>query len=338
MKIYIDFDDVLCETARNFTELAREMFGIEVPYENMQFFNLQKTFQLDDEQYPMLMRAAHIPENLLSYAETPGASETVNKWIDEGHEVSIITGRPLHSYEPSRQWLDEHHLERVPLFCVDKYGRENANPDAEYSLTLEELYQMHFDFVVEDSPVSFQIALHFEDCRVAVFDRPWNRSAELPNERFVRCADWKEIDVLLKKYSTTYCGTDCCKACSRLSACGGCRACGGHPFGGSCVAQRNADFTKFKKQLVADINALQIDDLTVNDLYLLSGAYVNLAYPLANGTSVQFLNDTDVYLGNQIEKADSDRCYGVVANEEFILVCEYGCNGAEPELLVYKKR
>ena len=32
MKIYIDFDDVLCETAEYFTKIAKKMFGIDVPY------------------------------------------------------------------------------------------------------------------------------------------------------------------------------------------------------------------------------------------------------------------------------------------------------------------
>ena len=139
MKIYIDFDDVLCETAEYFTKIAKEMFGIEVPYRQVQFFNLQKSFDLNDEQYEALMKAGHLPENLLNYEETPGASEAVNKWVDQGHEVFIITGRPFNSYEPSRKWLDEHHLERVPLFCVDKYGRETAKQDYKYNMTLEEL-------------------------------------------------------------------------------------------------------------------------------------------------------------------------------------------------------
>lgn len=59
-----------------------------------------------------------------------------------------------------------------------------------------------------------------------------------------------------------YCGSDCCKDCSRLVECGDCEKCGGHPFGGSCV----------------------------------------------------------------------------VVNEKFILVSEYGCNGVEPELVLYKRR
>ena len=32
------------------------------------------------------------------------------------------------------------------------------------------------------------------------------------------------------------------------------------------------------------------------------------------------------------------RCFGVLANADFILVCTYGENGADPELLLYKKR
>ena len=90
--------------------------------------------------------------------------------------------------------------------------------------------------------------------------------------------------------------------------------------------------------MIEEINALEIDELRVDDLNLLTGAYVNLEYPLSNGNTVRFLNDKDVYLGNQIERANSERCYGVVADETFILVCEYGCNGAEPEIVLYKRR
>jgi hypothetical protein len=50
------------------------------------------------------------------------------------------------------------------------------------------------------------------------------------------------------------------------------------------------------------------------------------------------LDDNDIYLGNQVEQADSDRCYGIVANEDFILICEYGCNGSDPDIVLYKRR
>ena len=197
MKIYIDFDDVICETAKHITKLAKELFGIELPYREMQFFNLQKVFELSDAQYNELMETCHTPENLLTYEETPYASSVINKWIDAGHEVSVVTGRPFDAYEPSRKWLDNHGLERAALYTVDKYGREKNVQNYTYAMTLEQLYSMDFDFAIEDSPVAFEHVLHFKNCKVAVFDRPWNRESELPNERFVRCSDWLEIDKLL---------------------------------------------------------------------------------------------------------------------------------------------
>jgi len=58
MNIYVDFDDCLCETARHFSTLAEEMFGLNIPYEKIKYFN-------------------------------------------------------------------QHGLTRVPLFCLNKYGRDN---------------------------------------------------------------------------------------------------------------------------------------------------------------------------------------------------------------------
>ena len=51
--------------------------------------------------------------------------------------------------------------------------------------------------------------------------------------------------------------------------------------------------------------------------------------------SVKLLEDNCVYLGNQIEIPDSDWCYGILADDHYLLVCEYGCNGTEPQIILY---
>lgn len=198
MNIYIDFDDCLCETARAFTTIAAELFGKTVPYEKIRYFDLQKSFSLTDAQYEAMMIQGHKPEVLLSYEETPEASKTVNEWLSAGHNVSIITGRPYSAYEPSRQWLDEHGLSRVKLYSLDKYGRDNFIKGSEFSLKLEDYYKMDFDFAVEDSPAAFKFFMHLPQLKVMVFDRPWNKDAEFPNENFHRCTDWKSISELLQ--------------------------------------------------------------------------------------------------------------------------------------------
>ena len=74
-------------------------------------------------------------------------------------------------------------------------------------------------------------------------------------------------------------------------------------------------------------------------LNALVGSYVNLSYPLPSGVSVRFLNDQTTYLGNQRESELEDgRCFGVLANMDFIMISTYGEEGADPELILYKKR
>ena len=193
MKIYVDYDDCLCETARNFSDLAMEMFGKNVPYEKIRYFELDKSFDLNEEQFVQFMSKGHEPDVLLSYEETPGASEVINEWLSEGHDVSIITGRPFSSYEPSRQWLDRHGLKDVKLYCLNKYGRDGFIKDSDFSLELEDYYRMKFDVAVEDSPKAFRFFDHLPDLKVMVYDRPWNRECELPGDNYTRCAGWELI-------------------------------------------------------------------------------------------------------------------------------------------------
>ena len=193
MKIYVDYDDCLCETARNFSDLAVEMFGKNVPYEKIRYFELDKSFDLNEEQFVQFMSKGHEPDVLLSYEETPGASEVINEWLSEGHDVSIITGRPFSSYEPSRQWLDSHGLKDVKLYCLNKYGRDGFIKDSDFSLELEDYYRMKFDVAVEDSPKAFRFFDHLPNLKVMVYDRPWNRECELPGDNYTRCAGWELI-------------------------------------------------------------------------------------------------------------------------------------------------
>lgn len=140
------------------------------------------------------------------------------------------------------------------------------------------------------------------------------------------------------------CGMDCCRGCGRKSECGGCEKTCGHPFGGDCVAAEviragGPDaLAALKSALIDEINALGIEGLAVRELHLMNGMYLNLEYRLANGSAVKLLRDDMVYLANQIEREGSERCYGIAADERYILICEYGCGGNAPEIVVYKRR
>lgn len=146
------------------------------------------------------------------------------------------------------------------------------------------------------------------------------------------------------------CGLDCTK-CPSQSNCKGCKNTDGHPFGGSCMlalCRKNKgcdscgsvfnNGCKLKKRLISEFNALGIKDMaTVTDLNALRGGFVNLKYKLPGGQIISFWEDDRIYLGNQICKKGSERCYGLTADEHYLLVCEYGANGADAEIVIYKK-
>jgi transcriptional regulator with XRE-family HTH domain len=102
----------------------------------------------------------------------------------------------------------------------------------------------------------------------------------------------------------------------------------------------DGQFEKFKIQLIDEINALQVEGMPkVEKLNALVGSYINLEYRLPNGTYAKLLDDGATYLGTQLEcEFGGERCFGVAANMEFIMVCTYEENGRNPELVVYKKR
>lgn len=149
--------------------------------------------------------------------------------------------------------------------------------------------------------------------------------------------------------SCSICGADC-ENCTFKEGCGGCAATNGRPFGEECIiatCYENCEHRgkctdmacKLKEQLIGEFNSLGIEDMeTVTELFALKGSFVNLEYTVPCGQTIKLLNDNRIYLGNQLTKKDSDRCYGLAADKNILLVCEYGENGANAQIVVYKRR
>lgn len=95
---------------------------------------------------------------------------------------------------------------------------------------------------------------------------------------------------------------------------------------------------EFRKMLIKEFNALGIEDMKeVTDLNVLKGSFINLEYTLPGGQVIKLWDDNKLYLGNQICKENSSRCYGLTADEKYLLVCEYGDGGSDAEIVVFKR-
>ena len=94
-----------------------------------------------------------------------------------------------------------------------------------------------------------------------------------------------------------------------------------------------------KQKFIDEVNALNIPDMPVIDnLFVLQGSFINLEYKM-NGNTFSILDKEKSYWGTQVEKQNSGgRCYGIACDEKYILVSEYGKDGADAEVVVLKRR
>lgn len=92
------------------------------------------------------------------------------------------------------------------------------------------------------------------------------------------------------------------------------------------------------QSILQRLKTLGIEELTtVQTLNELPGASINLECRLPNGATAKILDDRKTYRGAQVEKTDSERCYGIAADDRQIAVYEYGCQGRDAELIAWVK-
>jgi uncharacterized HAD superfamily protein len=195
-RIYVDFDDVLSETARAIAAVVETMFRKQVPFEDLHYFDLDKSFGLSRGQLEELMSCLHDPRMLLEMDAMPAASDSLGEWTAAGYEVCVVTGRPPSTAAASEEWLKRHGILYTTLLFVDKYGRSPADFGHHRVLGLDEFRTHRFCLAVEDSPDMAEFLASEMSVPVALMSRPWNAGRCVEAERagrLVRCRDWVEV-------------------------------------------------------------------------------------------------------------------------------------------------
>jgi uncharacterized HAD superfamily protein len=188
--IYVDMDDVLCETARALLAIAQREFGKTIHYDQLNTFEVGEACGLESREIAELFRIAHHSDELLGMAPIKEAASVLDQWAEAGYEIAIVTGRPPSTYEASIEWLALHRLPYHTFIMVDKYDRfptENT-----IALTLPEFAARKFSFAVEDSPTMAKYLAEEMKVPVALLDRPWNRTSN-EHSLITRYGHWHEI-------------------------------------------------------------------------------------------------------------------------------------------------
>jgi uncharacterized protein len=188
--IYVDLDDVLCETARHFLFILEREFNKRIAYDQLTDFDVGLSCGLRPAQAEELYRIVHRTDELLQMMPIDGAISTLRQWTKEGYQIAIVTGRPPDSYEPSLEWLSRYRVPYESFSMVDKYSRfatENT-----VAIHLDELAQREYCWAVEDSLPMAQFLATRMQLPVALIDCPWNRTST-DHVNVGRYGDWPTL-------------------------------------------------------------------------------------------------------------------------------------------------
>lgn len=193
-RIYVDMDDVLCETAQGFLSLLKRSYGRVVLFEEIISFDLSRSFDLDQSEIERFMHRAHEADVLAELEPIPGALEGVEQWARNGYDIEIVTGRPPSTEPVSRRWLERFDVPYDSLTFLAKYSDLHTEQDIKRAKPLSELEGDDYCLAIEDSREMAQFLAGTLGLWVALLDRPWNRNGEAPlPESVVRCDGWEEV-------------------------------------------------------------------------------------------------------------------------------------------------
>ncbi len=197
MPVYVDFDDVLCESARRLAQISGDRYGKPVAFEDIYSFDLNKSFGLDALEQLDLFTLFHDEEMLYSIPPIPDAIAGMQSWAAAGCRIEIVTGRPPATHDISCAWLEAYEVPYDGITFVDKYRRGHAPVAGVQQYTLEEVSKAEYALVVDDSPDMMQFLAEHTDWALALFDRPWNRSLRVDNLRdgVQRFRGWQELQL-----------------------------------------------------------------------------------------------------------------------------------------------
>ena len=122
-KVYVDIDDVLCDTTRAFPALLKEHFGKTVQFDDIHSFDLSISFGLSPDELQEFMAIAHSPQVLRDHEPVDGSIEALSRFFAKQYEILLVTGRPPSVYDLTKEWVAKYNVPYQDLIFVDKYGR-----------------------------------------------------------------------------------------------------------------------------------------------------------------------------------------------------------------------
>ena len=180
MTILIDMDDTIEQLLMAWVRNCNAKYGYNVAYEDIREWNVAKA-------YPGLTREqvygiTYEPGFWASVDPVPDAAETLQRLIDKGHEIFIVTATEYeHIYEKMHDLLFRY----FPFLTWDQV------------IITSRKQMIRGDVLIDDGPHN----LIGGEYRKILYDAPHNQNFDAEGNGMIRVRNWDEIETVIGKWS-----------------------------------------------------------------------------------------------------------------------------------------
>jgi FMN phosphatase YigB (HAD superfamily) len=178
-KIGIDIDSTLHHYWPLLERVARERYGVALPYEEQRDWGITR---LEHEQLIACVKETHSDENILACEPYPGAVETVRSWHEAGHWIHVTSHRRGSAHDATAAWLEAIGMPFDDLHCsFDKVSR---------------CVELGVHVLVDDSPANIERAREAGIVAATIL-HPWNEGL-VGRDGVIGGRDWPELGERLR--------------------------------------------------------------------------------------------------------------------------------------------
>jgi uncharacterized protein len=173
-RIALDIDSTLHHYWDLLDSIARERFGVALPYEEQRDWGIT---QLERGDLIECIEETHSDENIVNAEPYPGAVDVIARWHGEGHWIHVTSHRAVTTRAATERWLARIGMPYDDLHCsYDKVSR---------------CVELGIDVLVDDSPVNLAAASE-AGITAATIVHPWNE-ALVEAGAAIGGDDWPEL-------------------------------------------------------------------------------------------------------------------------------------------------
>ncbi len=187
MRLCIDFDEVVADSAAAIIALHNEHYGTNYRREDITSSRVEDVWGGTKEEWEAKLDEFFSAKNVKYLNPIAGSIPAMGALKKAGHELYVITARGDSDIEATELWLKLHFPD---AFKGVHYGCARANDPSKIRSKPQMCKELGIELMI-DEHLSNARQCADEGIRVFLFDQPWNQR-ELP-EGVERVHTWEEI-------------------------------------------------------------------------------------------------------------------------------------------------